>query len=365
MDKFFILFVAACALTAYTEARTCGGLCRLFCKFGFEQDANGCDICVCRDEPAKQCKMLCPFGLERDEDGITLCKCKAPESESISQDVPVKQCNMRCEFGFEKDLCICKAPPAKQCKMLCEFGFEKNSCKCKGEPAKQCKMMCEFGFEEDSCKCKGKPAKQCKMLCEFGFEKDSCKCKGKPVKECRMFCPNGFATDVNGKELCKCKEERIASICRMYCRYGFEKDANGNKICKCKKPVLPPCPPTGCNPAFCPNGFLKDKKGCFVGCQCAPVVMCKMFCKNGREQDANGKDLCKCKPEKPVLPVCPPTGCNPAFCPNGFLKDKKGCFVGCQCAPVSMCKMFCKNGREQDANGKDLCKCKPDILIVN
>ncbi|HET6279352.1 MAG TPA: hypothetical protein VFH73_00240 [Polyangia bacterium] len=165
---------------------------------------------------------------------------------------------------------------------------------------------------------------------------------------CDIFCANGNVRDANGCELCKCNPPPACQpvACKLGCPNGYKKDGNGCDTCACNPPPNV-CPALGCLP-MCAYGTKKDANGCET-CQCNPAPTCSKdscgpapgapnyICPDGSvagpvcTADANGK--CGWK-FVDCATVCPGVACA-NFCPNGHLKDGKGCDT-CACAPVSM-----------------------------
>nr|QPK77438.1 antistasin-like factor C [Hirudo verbana] len=81
MTKFLVALQVLCLVFGHPE-KCSDHICGMYCKFGFERDEKGCEICKCKEElcnvkcSGKLCKMYCHLGFERDENGCEICKCK-------------------------------------------------------------------------------------------------------------------------------------------------------------------------------------------------------------------------------------------------------------------------------------------------
>jgi hypothetical protein len=61
--------------------------CELDCKYGFQRDAVGCQICACNSCPIGQCKIFCMYGFKKNEDGCDICECDwTPVAKKIQCD---------------------------------------------------------------------------------------------------------------------------------------------------------------------------------------------------------------------------------------------------------------------------------------
>ncbi|XP_065667397.1 antistasin-like isoform X2 [Hydra vulgaris] len=148
-----IVVLALSAVVTFANAECDKKQCRMFCKFGFQQDENGCDICKCAERPEKrcnnrQCKMLCPEGFQVDANGCEICRCKRSALEAPEKKCDgLKQCKMHCENGFVRDengcpKCECSKCKQFQCLIFCPHGNEVDengckTCKCKAAPEKK------------------------------------------------------------------------------------------------------------------------------------------------------------------------------------------------------------------------------------
>merc|ERR1712176_439194 len=74
MNKLIIIALVAFACMAFSDAACSNRSCRMFCKYGFKKDSNGCEICECACKPV-MCRMRCPFGFKKNEDGCEICEC--------------------------------------------------------------------------------------------------------------------------------------------------------------------------------------------------------------------------------------------------------------------------------------------------
>jgi len=132
MDKITILLLAVCAFACYSEAMdvkkvVCPPLCKMLCPFGFEKDANGCEICKCK-KPDILCRMFCPLGFEKDANGKSLCKCikgclyngKAYKTGEEFGCMLGKRRSCRCKESGRVSCAIpdCVRPPSPMCKFV-------------------------------------------------------------------------------------------------------------------------------------------------------------------------------------------------------------------------------------------------------
>ena len=59
-------------------------VCDLTCKYRYQRDENGCEICACNQCPLGLCRMFCAYGFRRNEDGCEICECDwRPVAEKI------------------------------------------------------------------------------------------------------------------------------------------------------------------------------------------------------------------------------------------------------------------------------------------
>ncbi|KAI1897829.1 hypothetical protein AGOR_G00087300 [Albula goreensis] len=142
-----------CPEPAYTTvaAPACGPLtdCALSerdCHFGFQKDADGCDICLCqtRVEACRGltagCTLDCPSGFQTDDHGCALCQCRPPPEQCQ----PIS-CGKDCPHGVMKDkhgcdICRCKRCPELSCDMACLINYQQDdlgcfTCQCRDPPA--------------------------------------------------------------------------------------------------------------------------------------------------------------------------------------------------------------------------------------
>ena len=56
-------------------------MCEIDCLYGFQTDENGCEVCLCVEEPdcplMTNCGLYCSNGYATDENGCDLCRCAA------------------------------------------------------------------------------------------------------------------------------------------------------------------------------------------------------------------------------------------------------------------------------------------------
>ena len=82
--------------------------CNLNCKYGFERDPSGCQLCSCNQCPLQTCRMFCMYGFKKNNDGCDVCECDwAPIAEKIScSEVKInnKKMNMNYLFLINREL---------------------------------------------------------------------------------------------------------------------------------------------------------------------------------------------------------------------------------------------------------------------
>ncbi len=58
--------------------------CDLDCKYGYERDPSGCQLCSCNRCSLQTCRMFCMYGFKKNSDGCDVCECDwSPVSENI------------------------------------------------------------------------------------------------------------------------------------------------------------------------------------------------------------------------------------------------------------------------------------------
>ncbi|CAF1600404.1 unnamed protein product, partial [Didymodactylos carnosus] len=86
--------------------------CSQVCKYGFERDEFGCQLCSCNKCPLHTCRMFCLYGFQKDEDGCDKCECDSTPIENqitCSDKEPCKEgyvCNL--------DILTCEAVPREK-----------------------------------------------------------------------------------------------------------------------------------------------------------------------------------------------------------------------------------------------------------
>ncbi|XP_038049719.1 uncharacterized protein LOC119723228 [Patiria miniata] len=128
-------------------------MCLLFCKNGFAQNENGCDICECKDEEEPEPKISCPLikcsrrcdTYKKDERGCHTCQCEVPQDRSgecpKALDDMFGACSEDCRYDSD-----C-ADPMKCCSNGCG-----HTCV---QPCSQvmCRLGCKNGFKRDERGC--------------------------------------------------------------------------------------------------------------------------------------------------------------------------------------------------------------------
>ncbi|CAF1422311.1 unnamed protein product [Adineta steineri] len=74
--------------------------CDAVCKYGYERDLSGCELCSCNNCPLHTCRMFCMYGFKKNSDGCDVCECDwTPVSENLqcSERIPCtgnRVCNL-------------------------------------------------------------------------------------------------------------------------------------------------------------------------------------------------------------------------------------------------------------------------------
>ncbi|XP_071788249.1 uncharacterized protein [Asterias amurensis] len=331
--------------------------CRLFCRYGFLKDENGCGKCECAAPPECEplrCRLGCRNGNQKDDKGCDICACRAfPNEFNPARTGAIRGGPKR---GFPKVCPVVQQGVGGICVEGCDY--RDNTC-----PEGQ--ICCSNG---------------CGHVCTEGCE---------PVL-CRMYCRYGWATNENNCEICACKGPPSACpelSCELDCPHGLIKDDNNCDMCNCAAP--PPeltCPSISgsigicsedCGPSDpCGEGELCCSNGCGHVCVqgCRPVL-CYLYCRHGWAKGENGCDICQCADpplDSAVCPVVPKDvggicveACGPdKKCDDGQLCCSNGCGHVCKagCAPV-LCRMRCQHGWATNEEGCEICECKRPGLI--
>ncbi|XP_033104618.1 cysteine-rich motor neuron 1 protein-like isoform X7 [Anneissia japonica] len=389
-------------------------MCMMYCEHGFEQDENGCDMCVCKANPLcpeVMCMMYCEHGFEQDENGCDMCVCKANPL------CPEVMCMMYCEHGFEQDengcdMCVCKVEKIGICPVVNNgsFGLCVETCNgdatCGGsekccsngcgrtcmEPANplcpevMCMMYCEHGFEQDEngcdmCVCKANPLcaeVMCMMYCEHGFEQDengcdTCVCKANPLCPefmCMMYCEHGFEQDENGCDMCVCKANPLclAIRCMIFCEHGYELDDNGCDTCICKVPKDGLCPVSRQDDdiiGIC-SDMCESDYSCTGSMKCCSNG-CGHVCMEPLTEEVHSGECPTTSPD--LVGICTESCTNDGDCSTNEKCCSNGCGHTCmavkeeetaspptKCSQL-MCRMFCPLGFKKDENGCTMCEC--------
>lgn len=302
-------------------------ICNITCSHGYIMDESGCNTCRCRQDPALvcpeiECDTSCPNGYLTDAEGCRTCDCASGNQPRVIRSSPQHQC-----------------PPV--CYMFCQYGNKKDADGC------------------DTCSCISK-AEFC------GSE------------HCLMECPSGFATDSRGCDLCECKtdEESAPSCsnnkCLKECAFGLQKDSFGCEICVCATSKQRSRSSSSGRWGGRRNSRKDSKNERRSGKApssedvCGVRPMCSMFCPNGFVKDRKGCDTCACRSDSKVRPAHLPARTKadtpsqqpagrpsqipaniPAQLPGGTDCPSKGCHK----------RMTCSFGFAKDEFGCDTCVC--------
>jgi hypothetical protein len=211
---------------------------------------------------------------------------------------------------------------------------------------------------------------------------------------CMMYCEYGFVKDTTGCDVCICNEAPDETPCRpqtckMACEFGFAKDDQGCELCKCSEDPNPPTTSSGLAGGFSPVADVSDSL-VLRGAQCAVGSINKqsnaLFRQmlvgvvSGSQQVVQGihyklriqagqATACRNDGSSKTLDDCPiAAGTVKMFDVDVIVVP----WIADSCtlasfsevsAPVAcdsvMCAMYCENGFEKDANGCDMCTCKP------
>jgi len=264
--------------------------CNTTCLNGYIIDADGCNTCRCQpgsDQsscPQIECPNRCPHGYLINSNGCTTCQCKTEQVQAQVNRIQQTHVNRTC-------------PPV-------------------------CYKFCQYGNKRDENGC------------------DICACKSKEEvcgpQQCMMECPTGFKTDTRGCDLCECnpaaESEPTCQInkCFKECAFGFQKDSFGCEVCVCatSRQRIRNRNVTDCSSrprcfTRCPNGFLKGRDGCDI-CRCASRSYPER--RHDRIERRFGKNFSSDD-------VCGVRSMCMMACPNGFVKDRRGCDT-CNCLPT-------------------------------
>ncbi len=294
--------------------------CRINCRpfGGFAKDENGCEVCRCVGLHISSSPKVCP-AIDVESSGICVIGCDV-DNECVNDG------EMCCSNGCGKT-CVKACEPVR-CRMFCEHGF---------------------GTDDDGC--------------------EICKCKVPPGCQeitCRMSCPYGFQRDGQGCEICRCFEPR-----KSFLRMGSRTSLPG--VCPSMKGAVGRCVSTCSVDEDCTEEQKCCNNGCAMVCtQTCPAVTCRMACPAGYLKDANGCDICRCRPPPRNFGKCPAVA-EGAFgiCVDNCVSDRdcedrsmkccsNGCAQTCQMACTAvMCRIGCRWGFAKNSEGCEICQCLP------
>ena len=216
--------IACLGPTTSTDAGPhCSGVvCAIYCAYGHQRDANGCEICACNPAP--------------DAGLSTSC---GPNTCGANEEC----CNPSCGFCVPKGgACskqACAGPdagprcPPLNCPQVCAWGYQIGADGCLG------------------CACNPAPADaglgtQCgPNVCNASQECCNASC-GTCVPK------GGFCTQQVCQPVCP------AIVCTNSCPYGHQTDPSGCEICACN----PPPPGPSCGPTTCAVGLVCCNASC-------------------------------------------------------------------------------------------------------
>ncbi|XP_038046743.1 multiple epidermal growth factor-like domains protein 6 [Patiria miniata] len=333
-------------------------LCRMYCRFGWDRDENGCEICKCKAPPSDckplLCRLGCRNGYQTDENGCDICKCRGhiPTTFSIPhrfvprRDPLMPVCPVRDTEQAVGGICSEECGEENPCplgRICCSNGCG-HSC-VEGCRPVLCRMYCPYGWDTDEetgceiCQCT-RPTTE--LVCPVvpaqrpvgGICTEECGRDNPCTEEGHTCCSNGCGHT--------CVQGCTPVACRRRCEHGFATDERGCEICSCAAPPLElTCPevPESMG-GICSEDCESDdscevgQKCCSNGCGhactqgCRPVL-CYMYCRHGWARDESGCEICQCE-EGPQIACAMPRCANE--CPHGRVTDKNGC-MKCDCLP--------------------------------
>ncbi|XP_038060820.1 cysteine-rich motor neuron 1 protein-like isoform X2 [Patiria miniata] len=358
-------------------------MCMMWCPHGYQQDSQGCDICLCNQQTVIHAGE-CPTVTDSAGFGVCVELCDHDGNCTDTQKCCSNGCGHACVDAAQPDPTYAGCPAVTPdqlgvCITDCSAHADCNDSRlcCPNGCGHQC--MEAVTVHPGTCPVGTLSAGFsgiCSELCSNDGD-----CPSADLKCCSNGCGHVCVAANPTPDSCS------NITCRMFCLFGFKKDANGCEICECFEPPA-------VHPGTCPVGVLpQDMIGtCVESCQadgdCAnhekccsngcghsclntttilcPDFMCAIYCEYGHQKDQNGCDTCNCLEE--------PVDCGDVFCtmhcPYGFKKQPNGCAIcECQNNPAGcsevMCMMYCETGYQRDANGCEVCMCNQQPPIIS
>ena len=105
-------------------------ICALACPEGFEEDSNGCPLCICAAErtfpdagacPDVLCDLYCAGGFRQDENGCDICACEEVSCES-TECPDNTHCEIRPATSARPEIPLCVEDEYPTCDLMCEEG---------------------------------------------------------------------------------------------------------------------------------------------------------------------------------------------------------------------------------------------------
>ncbi|MFO0744605.1 MAG: Kazal-type serine protease inhibitor domain-containing protein [Myxococcota bacterium] len=348
--------------------------CDLFCRYGFQHDAQGCDICACNPGPDTCCdpsKAPDCAGAACCGDGEWHCPAAATDlvpHPSACGDVGEGKVCAACCNAADEPACFEGATCCASGKWACNDAMARPTCDVVGHecgcPGVMCDLYCPWGFQTGAdgceiCACNPPPGECCNPADMPGnngnplcFEGATCCGDGKwhcndgpgtatcgevgespmcacPEVLCATECPNGYVLDAAGCNTCECKPgPECPPLCDLYCRYGNKVDEKGCELCACNPAptccdatTRPTCPGDAatccddgrwsCDASASPLACIATGEVCKDQC---PGVMCTLYCEYGFEVGPDGCEVCDCK--APPASTCCDAKAEPP-CQNG------------------------------------------------
>merc|ERR1712154_542418 len=228
--------------------------CYMFCEFGYEKDANGCEICECKPPPEEPMCLLGDLELSRSEieewmGDCTRCTCADGENWRC-EDIIRPGCNEGPQLCLLDDMLL----DQQQIDSMMGRSVE---CMCDPDDNWHCKDIpgchvqgCSMGnavwdtqgFAQDVItSLSDVTLKECEDAClELSGSREECAGieHNSGSRGCVLFSTsNSFSSPGSGstfsQKLCGKDTECRPVNCFMFCEFGYELDDNGCETCSC------------------------------------------------------------------------------------------------------------------------------------